>query len=91
MEPIKFSKQVLRHASLSFTKDVYNWIMANTKESLDSSLKNISNSKFYTKRNSKKTALKWRKTITLENALEVQKGCQSEMDRLRPGLHKKKV
>ena len=85
MEPVKFGKDVLSHADLSFSMDVYEWIMANTKQPLESDLKNLTNSKFYTRRNSKATALKWRRTITLENALEIQKGCQSEMQRLRKG------
>lgn len=86
MEPVKFGKEVLAHADLSFSMDVYEWIMANTKQPLESDLKNLTNSKFYTRRNSKATALKWRRSITLENALEIQKGCQSEMQRLRKGV-----
>ena len=41
-----------------------------------------SNAKFFTKRNSRRTALKWRETISIDNVKRIQMFCSQEMQRL---------
>ncbi len=67
---------------MSYTSEVASWIESNTKSSLSSDVLGNSNARFFTQRNSKQTALRWRETIQMENVEAVQNLCAEEMQKL---------
>ena len=67
---------------MSYTSEVASWIESNTKSSLPSDVMGNSNSRFFTQRNSKQTALRWRETIQMANVEAVQTLCAQEMAKL---------
>jgi len=82
---------LLSHSGLGYTSEVSNWISKNTRSGLSRVLKDTSNSNFFTRRNSAKTALFWREQITIQNVQEVQKVCKKDMEILNYILVKDQI
>lgn len=55
------------------------WIAANTQTKQDAN----NSYKFGTQRDSRQTALRWRETITLDNAITIQEYCHLEMKEMK--------
>ena len=82
MKPVYFAKKVLEHAGLDFSYEVRTWIEKNTKGIAKSAENEKLWKPFLSDRDSRQTALKWRESILLENAKEIQKLCANEMGQL---------
>ena len=81
VRPFKYAKRILNFAGLNYTSEVNDWIVKNTQRKTGKR-KRSSNNPFTTNRDSEQTALKWRSSVSLSDALTIQKFCKDEMEKL---------
>ena len=81
VKPFKYAKRILNFAGLNYTSEVNDWIVKNTQRKTGKR-KRSSNNPFTTNRDSEQTALKWRSSVSLSDALTIQEFCNDEMEQL---------
>ena len=75
VRPFKYAKRILNFAGLNYTSEVNDWIVKNTQRKTGKR-KRSPNNQFTTNRDSEQTALKWRSSVSLSDALTIQEFCK---------------